>query len=78
MAHNETVFAFPTALLNDKLLATKFTQKKKLRGFGFEKALKCPWKYSLETVEEEAGDFVEFKKVSKLALFANIFILSSN
>ncbi len=76
MSKNETVFAFPTELLNEHILATKLPNKKKLKGFGYEKALKYPWKYSLETVLEKLKEeaYIKLQKVNfdryKILLFA--------
>ncbi len=50
---------FSASFLNDIILSCKRTKRTKLKGFGYDKALKDPWRYSIEMcLGDNVGDFL--------------------
>ena len=47
---NNKALGIPAKFVNDSLLFAKTMSKTRLKGYALKKALKAPWKFSLEEV----------------------------
>ncbi len=56
---NSNIVPVPSEFINECLLLPKCISKKKLKGFGWQKAMKNPWKVDFPTAIEHWCSIVE-------------------